>query len=142
MPRTEEDRLKGHKVKEKRWKAVEGAKQKWDCSKVEEECEEGDVMDCLGDDEMNRQWEEVNEEEEEKMLTGGWGAKGARASVWYLNFSVKEQEWETEKKNSKVIGWSTEKMMKKASKHASDPRRKFAKIIFKTKNKKKYKPEK
>ena len=27
-------------------------------------------------------------------------------------FSVKEQEWETEKKNSKVIGWSTEKMEK------------------------------
>ena len=40
MPRTEEDRLKGHKVQEKRWKGVGSVKQKWDCSKVEEECEE------------------------------------------------------------------------------------------------------
>ena len=36
----------------------------WDCSRDENNLEEGDVMDWLEDDEMMKQWEEVSKDEE------------------------------------------------------------------------------
>ena len=44
--------------------AAPGLKQKLDCSQVEEECEEGEMMDWLEVDEMMRQREEVSKEDE------------------------------------------------------------------------------
>ena len=42
--------------------AMSSLKHKWDCSQVEDDFGEGDVMDWYGDDEMMRQWEEVCKE--------------------------------------------------------------------------------
>ena len=36
----------------------------WDCSRDENNLEEGDAMDWLEDDEMMKQWEEVSKDEE------------------------------------------------------------------------------
>ena len=41
-----------------------GLKQKWYCSQVEDDFQEGHAMDWLEDDEMMKQWEDVSNEEE------------------------------------------------------------------------------
>ena len=41
-----------------------GLEHKWDCSQLEDDFEEGDVMDWLEDDDMMKQWEDVSKETE------------------------------------------------------------------------------
>ena len=53
-------------VEQKDWLegTASGLEHKCDCSQLEDDSEEGDVMDWLEDDEMMKQWEDVSKEAE------------------------------------------------------------------------------
>ena len=60
-------------------------KQKWDCSEVEDDIGEGDVMDWFENDKMTRHWEDVCEEEE-KIAVRKWKVRAfkLKESTRYL----------------------------------------------------------
>ena len=94
-------------------------KQKWDCSQVEDDIGESDVMDWYTDDVMMRQWEDDSREEEKITMRKMEGKRLQVESVQKApellvrRVLTTEKGSKKEKKKSKVAGWSTEKMEEK-----------------------------
>ena len=79
-------------------------------------------MDWLEDDEIMKQWEDVSKEEKitmRKMEGKSLQVDGVQKvpDLFVSQVATKEKEPKKENKKRKVVGWSTEKMEEKASKH-------------------------